>query len=67
MSFRFFKIGVVPVKIEYGKYGPVAAYAFDGKDFKIDNTFIAEAMEGEDVEELTEPAFKCLIEEESAS
>lgn len=66
MSFRYFKVGAVPVKIEYGKYGPAAAYAFDGKDFRIDNTFIAEVVEGEDVKEMTEEAFRRLTAGETS-
>ncbi len=60
-SFRYFKVGVVPVKIEYTQYGARAAYAWENGAFKIDNAYIAEIAQGEDVEELTKAAFEKLL------
>lgn len=60
-SFRYFKVGVVPVKVEYTQYGARAAYAWLDGAFKIDNAYIAEIAQGEDVEELTKAAFEKLL------
>lgn len=60
-SFRYFKVGVVPVKVEYSQYGARAAYAWENGAFKIDNAYIAEIAQGEDVEELTKAAFEKLL------
>lgn len=60
-SFRYFKVGVVPVKIEYTQYGARAAYAWENGAFKIDNAYIAEIAQGEDVKELTKAAFEKLL------
>ncbi len=60
-SFRYFKVGVVPVKVEYTQYGARAAYAWENGAFKIDNSYIAEIAQGEDVEELTKAAFEKLL------
>lgn len=61
--FRYFKVGVVPVKIEYNEYGARAAYAWENSTFKIDNRYIADVMDGEDVVELNEKEFFRLISE----
>lgn len=60
-SFRYFKVGVVPVKVEYTQYGARAAYVWENGAFKIDNAYIAEVAQGEDVEELTKAAFEELL------
>ncbi|HBO58928.1 MAG TPA: hypothetical protein DD624_03350 [Alphaproteobacteria bacterium] len=60
-SFRYFKVGVVPVKVEYTQYGARAAYVWKNGAFKIDNSYIAEVARGEDVEELTKAAFEKLL------
>lgn len=60
-SFRYFKVGVVPVKIEYTQYGARAAYVWENGAFKIDNAYIAEIAQSEDVEELTKAAFEKLL------
>ena len=60
-SFRYFKVGVVPVKVEYSQYGVRAAYVWKDGAFKIDNAYIAEIARGEDVEELTKAAFEKLL------
>ena len=60
-SFRYFKVGVVPVKVEYTQYGARAAYVWENGAFKIDNSYIAEITQGEDVEELTKAAFEKLL------
>ena len=59
--FRYFKVGVVAVKIEFNEYGARAAYAWENGAFKIDNRYIAEVMNGEDVVELNEKEFFQLI------
>ncbi len=61
VSLRYFKVGVVPVKVEYTEYGARAAYAFENGAFKIDNAYIAEIAKGEEVEELTKAAFEKLL------
>jgi len=60
-SFRYFKVGVVPVKVEYTQHGARAAYVWENGAFKIDNSYIAEIAQGEDVEELTKAAFEKLL------
>ena len=60
-SFRYFKVGVFPVKVEYSQYGARAAYVWEDGAFKIDNAYIAEIARGEDVEELTKAAFEKLL------
>ncbi len=61
VSWRYFKVGVVPVKVEFNEYGARAAYVWENGAFKIDNSFLREVMNGEEVEELTEVAFKKLL------
>ena len=61
VTVRYFKVGVVPVKIEYTEYGARAAYVMADCAFKIDNAYIAEVARGEDVEELTKAAFEKLL------
>ena len=60
---RYFKVGLVPVKIEFNEYGARAAYAWENGTFKIDNRYIADVMDGEDVVELNEKEFVQLISE----
>jgi len=58
-NYRYFKVGYIPVKLEYTKFGVRCAYIYNSetKDFEIDNTFIDEVMNGEDVTELNETEF----------
>ena len=62
-SFRYFKVGVALVKVEYNRYGARAAYVWEDNAFKIDNRYIAEIMEGDEVEELNEAEFLKQISE----
>lgn len=62
-SFRYFKVGVVPVKVEYNQYGARAAYAWESGAFKIDNRYINEIMDGDEVVELNEKEFLQLTSE----
>ena len=62
-SFRFFRVGVVLVKVEYNRYGARAAYVWEDGSFKIDNRYISEIMDGDEVEELTEKEFLQQISE----
>lgn len=57
ISFRYFKVGLALVKVEYNRYGARAAYAWEDGAFKIDNRYISEIMEGDEVEELNEKEF----------
>jgi len=54
-NYRYFKVGYTSVKLEYTKFGVRCAYIFnnESKEFEIDNTFIEEVMNGEDVSELS--------------
>ena len=61
--FRYFKVGVVPVKIEFNEYGARAAYAWENGAFKIDNAYLVEVMDGEEVVKLDEKEFLRLISE----
>ena len=61
--FRYFQVGVVPVKIEFNEYGARAAYVWEDGAFKIDNGYLVEVMNGEEVVELGEKEFDRLISE----
>ena len=62
-SFRYFKVGVALVKVEYNQYGARAAYAWENNAFKIDNSYINDIMDGDEVVELNEQEFSRLISE----
>lgn len=62
-SFRYFKVGVALVKVNYNRYGARAAYVWEDGAFKIDNRFISEIMDGDEVEELNEAEFLKQISE----
>ena len=59
--WRYFKVGVVPVKVEFNQYGARAAYVWENNSFTINNNYIVEIMNGEDVVETDEKEFRQLI------
>lgn len=60
-SFRYFKVGVALVKVEYNQYGARAAYAWKDGAFNIDNGYLNDIMDGDEVVELNEDEFSRLI------
>ncbi|OPZ78806.1 MAG: hypothetical protein BWY78_00380 [Alphaproteobacteria bacterium ADurb.Bin438] len=65
LTYRYYKVGYALVKIEYNKIGPRCAYRLDKKkkEFVIDNEFIIEVKNGDDVTEIKKDEFdKCVSE-----